>query len=156
SPKDKLTAQLQRQVDALAPLVAAFDGPKYVSTPDLLDDVTDATWLPVVVDLDVWTPGDEPLRRDPPGVVHAPANRALKGTELIEPVLTRLEEKGLITYRRIEGLPAAQVPALIRSADVVLDHFGIGNYGVLTCEAMATGRVSISHIDERVRSRVPV
>jgi len=156
SPKDKLTAQLQRQVDALAPLVAAFAGPKYVSTPDLLDDVTDATWLPVVVDLHVWTPGDEPLRRDRPVVVHAPSNRALKGTELIEPVLARLEDKGLITYRRIEGVAAAEVPALIRSADVVLDHFGIGNYGVLTCEAMATGRVSISHIDERVRSRVPV
>jgi hypothetical protein len=155
-PKDALTARLQRQVDALAPLVAAFDGPKYVSTPDLLDDVTDATWLPVVVDLDVWTPGDEPLRRDRPVVVHAPSHRALKGTELIEPVLARMEADGLITYQRIEGVPAADVPALIRSADVVLDHFGIGNYGVLTCEAMATGRVSISHIHERVRARLPV
>lgn len=155
-PKHPLTARLQRQVDALAPLVAAFDGPTYVSTPDLLDDLPDATWLPVVVDLDVWTPGDEPLRRDRPVVVHAPSNRALKGTELIEPVLARLEDDGLITYRRIEGVAAAEVPALIRSADVVLDHFGIGNYGVLTCEAMATGRVSISHIHERVRARVPV
>ncbi len=155
-PKDRLTAQLQRQVDALRPLVAEFDGPKYVSTPDLLDDVTDATWLPVVVDLDVWSPGDEPLRRDRPLVVHAPSHRALKGTERIEPVLARLEDDGLIAYQRIEGVPAADVPALIRSADVVLDHFGIGNYGVLTCEAMATGRVSISHIHERVRARVPV
>jgi len=153
--KDPLTARLQRQVDALAPLVAAFDGPTYVSTPDLLDDVPTATWLPVVVDLDVWTPGDEPLRRDRPLVVHAPSHRALKGTELIEPVLASLEAEGLITYRRIEGVPTASVPALIRDADVVLDHFGIGNYGVLTCEAMATGRVSISHIHSRVRGRVP-
>jgi hypothetical protein len=154
-PKDPLTARLQRQVDALAPLVAEFDGPTYVSTPDLLDDVPGATWLPVVVDGSVWTPGEEPLRRDRPVVVHAPSHRALKGTELIEPVLARLEADGLITYRRIEGVPAASVPALIRDADVVLDHFGIGNYGVLTCEAMATGRVSISHIHERVRARVP-
>jgi len=154
-PKEPLTARLQRQVDALAPLVAAFDGPTYVSTPDLLDDVPTATWLPVVVDLDVWTPGDEPLRRDRPLVVHAPSHRALKGTELIEPVLATLETDGLITYRRIEGVPAASVPALIRDADVVLDHFGIGNYGVLTCEAMAAGRVAISHIHSRVRARVP-
>jgi len=153
--KDPLTARLQRQVDQLAPLVAAFDGPTYVSTPDLLDDVPAASWLPVVVDLDVWTPGDEPLRRERPVVVHAPSHRALKGTELIEPALAELEAGGLITYRRIEGVPAAEVPALIRAADVVLDHFGIGNYGVLTCEAMATGRVSISHIHERVRARVP-
>ena len=155
-PKDPLTARLQKQVDALAPLVAEFDGPTYVSTPDLLDDLPGATWLPVVVDLSVWTPGEEPLRRERPVVVHAPSHRALKGTDLIEPVLAELESAGLITYRRIEGVPAASVPALIRDADVVLDHFGIGNYGVLTCEAMATGRVSVSHIHERVRARVPV
>jgi hypothetical protein len=155
-PRAPLTARLQRQVDALAPLVAAFDGPTYVSTPDLLDDLPGATWLPVVVDLDVCTPGEEPLRRARPLVVHAPSHRALKGTELIEPVLAGLEADGLITYRRIEGVPAASVPELLRAADVVLDHFGIGNYGVLTCEAMATGRVSISHIHERVRARVPV
>jgi hypothetical protein len=155
-PANPLTARLQRQVDALAPLVAAFDGPTYVSTPDLLDDVPGATWLPVVVDLDVWTPGDEPLRRDRPLVVHAPSHRALKGTELVEPILARLHDAGRLTYRRIEGVPTAEVPALVRDADVVLDHFGIGNYGVLTCEAMATGRVSISHIHERVRARLPV
>lgn len=155
-PKDPLTARLQRQVDKLAPLVAEFDGPTFVSTPDLLDDLPGATWLPVVVDLSVWTPGGEPLRRDRPLVVHAPSHRALKGTELIEPLLAELEAEGLITYRRIEGVPTASVPALIRDADVVLDHFGVGNYGVLTCEAMATGRVSISHIHERVRARVPV
>jgi len=155
-PKDPLTARLQKQVDALAPLVAEFDGPTYVSTPDLLDDLPGATWLPVVVDLSIWTPGEEPLRRDRPVVVHAPSHRALKGTELIEPVLADLEAEGLISYRRIEGVPTASVPALIRDADIVLDHFGIGNYGVLTCEAMATGRVSISHIHERVRARVPV
>lgn len=155
-PKAPLTARLQHQVDALAPLVAAYDGPTYVSTPDLLDDLPAATWLPVVVDLDVWTPGDEPLRRDRPLVVHAPSRRALKGTELIEPVLLRMHDAGRITYRRIEGVPPGEVPAMIRQADVVLDHFGIGNYGVLTCEAMATGRVSISHIHERVRARVPI
>jgi glycosyltransferase involved in cell wall biosynthesis len=154
-PKDELTARLQRQLEELAPLVAAFDGPKFVSTPDLLDDVPGATWLPVVVDLDLWTPGDEPLQRDRPLVVHAPSNRALKGTQLIEPVLAGLVDRGLVEYRRIEGVPPKDVPALMRSADIVLDHFGIGNYGVVTCEAMASGRISISHIHERVRARVP-
>jgi glycosyltransferase involved in cell wall biosynthesis len=154
-PKEELTARLQRQLEELAPLVAAFDGPKFVSTPDLLDDVPDATWMPVVIDLDVWTQGDEPLSRPRPLVVHAPSNRALKGTELIEPVLHDLVDRGLIDYQRIEGVPPAEVPAMMRGADIVLDHFGIGNYGVVTCEAMASGRVSISHIHDRVRDRVP-
>jgi glycosyltransferase involved in cell wall biosynthesis len=155
-PREELTARLQRQVDELAPKVAAFDGPKFFSTPDLLDDVSDGIWLPVVVDTAVWRPGPEPLQREVPLVVHAPSNQALKGTELIEPVLEKLQADGLIEYRRIESVPRDELPQLISDADVVLDHFGIGNYGVLTCEAMATGRVSISHIHERVRDRVPV
>jgi glycosyltransferase involved in cell wall biosynthesis len=154
-PDDELTARLQRQIAEMAPLVAAFDGPKFYSTPDLLDDVPDGIWLPVVVDLDVWQPAAEPLQRERPLVVHAPSRRALKGTQLIEPVLEPLVDRGLIEYRRIEDVPYAEMPALIKSADIVLDHFGIGNYGVVTCEAMATGRVSISHIHDRVRARVP-
>ena len=67
----------------------------------------------------------------------------------------RLADRGVIEYRRIEGLPPAEVPAALAEADVVLDHFGIGNYGVLTCQAMAAGRVTVSHVHERVRSRVP-
>jgi glycosyltransferase involved in cell wall biosynthesis len=154
-PNEELTARLQRQLVEMAPLVAAFDGPKFYSTPDLLDDVPDGIWLPVTVDLEVWRPADEPLHRDRPLVVHAPSRRALKGTHLIEPVLEPLVDRGLIEYRRIEDVPYADMPALIRSADIVLDHFGIGNYGVATCEAMASGRVSISHIHDRVRARVP-
>jgi glycosyltransferase involved in cell wall biosynthesis len=154
-PKEELTARLQRQVEDLAPLVSAFDGPKFYSTPDLLDDVPDGIWLPVVVDPDVWTPGEEPLHRARPLVVHAPSRRALKGTDLIEPVLAGLVDRGLIEYRRIENVPHHEVASVIQSADIVLDHFGIGNYGVVTCEAMATGRVSISHIHDRVRGRVP-
>jgi glycosyltransferase involved in cell wall biosynthesis len=155
NPADQLTARLQRQVDELMPLVEEFDGPRFVSTPDLLDDVPGAIWLPVVVDTDVWRPGSRPpLARHRPVVVHAPSNAALKGTVLIEPVLRSLEDRGLIEYRRIEGVPPAQMPALIAGADIVLDHFGIGNYGVLTCQAMAAGRVSVSHIHQRVRARV--
>lgn len=155
-PEEALTARLQRQVDVLAPLVEKFDGPKFVSTPDLLDDVAGAIWLPVVVDTEVWRPVSEPpLQRRVPVVVHAPSNKALKGTHLIEPVLERLQDDGLIEYRRIENVPPADVPKFVADADIVLDHFGIGNYGVMTCQAMAMGRVSVSHIHERVRSRVP-
>ncbi|NHC43836.1 hypothetical protein [Motilibacter aurantiacus] len=154
-PHAELTARLQRQVDELAPKVAAFDGPRFFSTPDLLDDVPGGLWLPVVIDTSVWAPQAEPLQRARPVVVHAPSNKALKGTARIEPVLAELEAEGLIEYRRLEGIPPEQMPAALADADVVLDHFVIGNYGVLTCQAMATGRVSVSHISDRVRSRVP-
>jgi hypothetical protein len=152
--RDRLTRRLQWRAERLQRALTNYDGPRFVSTPDLLDDVPEAVWLPVVVDPAVWVPGPPPLSRAVPVVVHAPSNPALKGTRLVEPVLHELARAGRIVYRRIEGVPATRMPQLLRDADFVLDHFGIGNYGVLTCEAMAAGRVVVSHVHERVRERV--
>ncbi len=49
-PTDPLTLRLQQHTDRLLPLIGEFDGPTFVSTPDQLDYVPGATWLPVVVD----------------------------------------------------------------------------------------------------------
>lgn len=146
---------LQRKVDELAPLVAAFEGPKLVSTPDLLDELPEATWLPVVVDHTIWVPGEAPLQRTRPVVVHAPSNPALKGSALIEPAVQALHDKGLIEYRRLDGVAPERMPAVLAEADVVLDHFVIGNYGVLTVQALAQGRVTVGHVHPRVRDRLP-
>jgi glycosyltransferase involved in cell wall biosynthesis len=154
-PADELTARLQRQVDVLAPRVRAFDGPVYVSTPDLLDDLPGATWLPVVVDTAQWTPGGLPLERRVPTVLHAPSNTALKGTSAVEEVVTRLTDRGLFEYRRLEEVPPADMPALIREADIVLDQYSIGSYGVLAAQAMAAGRVTIGHVHQTIRDRTP-
>ena len=114
----------------------------------------DAVWLPVVVDVDRWACTTEPLERDRPVVVHAPSNARFKGTDLVEPTLTRLAEGGLIDYRRISGVPNSELPALFARADIVLDQFALGIYSVVSCEAMAAGRVVVSHVTDRVRDRV--
>ncbi|NLF06109.1 MAG: hypothetical protein GX593_14075, partial [Actinomycetales bacterium] len=50
----ELTEVLEPQAARLAEGLASFDGPVFVSTPDLLLDLPGATWLPVVVDPDRW------------------------------------------------------------------------------------------------------
>lgn len=87
--------------------------------------------------------------------MHAPSRPFLKGSDLIEPALRDLEGRGLIEYRRLEHLPQAELIKVVQDADIVLDHFVIGNYGVVTCQAMAAGRVSVANISDRVRDRVP-
>ena len=153
-PSDPYTARLQRKYDELAPRVAAFDGPVFVSTPDLLDYLPDAHWLPLTVDTGIWTPQAPPLERDVPVVVHAPSNTALKGTELVEAVLVPLAERGLVDYRRIQGVPPSEVGALLADADVVIDQMRLEGYGVLACEGAALGRVVVGHLGDVVRSRV--
>lgn len=148
---DVLEQRAQRNVD----FMSAFDGPTFVSTPDLLDYVPDARWCPVVVDVDAWaTPPDTPDERDVPLVVHAPSHSQLKGTALVEPRVKALAADGVIAYRRLTGIAPCDMPAEYRQADIVLDQFALGSYGVAACEAMAAGRVVIGHVTSAVRDRV--
>jgi glycosyltransferase involved in cell wall biosynthesis len=154
-PHEELTEKLQRKCDELLPLVAAFTGPKFVSTPDQLDYVDGAVWLPVVVDTTELVPSAPLLERDVPVVVHAPSNGILKGTAQVEAVLVPMAEQGLIDYRRIEGVPPEQVGAMLADADIVVDQLVLGLYGVLSCEGLALGRVVVGHVGDSLRSRVP-
>ena len=160
-PRDPLTKKLQQRVDALAPAVRAFaaghPGAVFVSTPDLLDDVPGATWLPVVVDAPRWArlgAGREPLARAVPLVVHAPSNPQLKGTAVVEEVLRPLVERRAVEFRLVTGLPPDEAAALIADADVVVDQLLLGLYGVLACEAMARGTLVLGRLGDALRSRV--
>lgn len=146
----RLEARARRNREGLATL----PGPVFVSTPDLLDDVPDAVWCPVVVEPDRWAAPDAPLERDVPVVLHAPSVTWVKGTAELEPVLRALEAEGLIEYRVVTGVPHDEMPALVRGADIVVDQLLLGLYGVLACEAMAAGRVVVGNVPSHVRRRV--
>ena len=157
-PDDELTARLQAQFDVLSIKVRAFaaagEGPVFVSTPDLRHDVPGSIWLPVVVDLQRWQPGPPVLEREVPVVVHAPSRAALKGSVPVDVTLSRLHEAGLVEYRRMENVPPEQMPQVMGDADIVLDQFALGTYGVLACEAMAAQRLVISHVVPDTRDLV--
>ncbi|MGJ7441197.1 hypothetical protein [Aquipuribacter sp. MA13-6] len=150
----------QTYVDAMAGFVArtkalveSFDGPVFVSTPDLLDDVPDGIWLPVVVDTD-GPVGEVPLLGERPVVVHAASSSRLKGSAVVDDVLGRLHERGVVEYRRLRGVRPEQMATELAAADIVLDQFALGSYGVLACEAMAAGRVVVGHVRPEVHERV--
>lgn len=138
-------------------LMADVDAPVFVSTPDLLDEVPQASWLPVVVDLKRWEASSSEIRWGAkPIVVHVPSNAGLKGSSLIGATMRRLHAEGLVDYRELRNVPAAQMPAEYGRADIVLDQFALGIYGVAACEAMASGRLVISHVSDQVRDAVRV
>ncbi len=150
-PHAELTVRLQRQWDVLHPLVMAFDGPVFVSTPDLLEDVPHAHLLPVVVDVAAWASDAPVMEREVPVVVHAPSRAAIKGSTHVDRAMLELAATGLVEYQRLDRVPRDEVRRAIQQTDIVLDQFGIGSYGVLAAEAMAAGRVVVSHVTDRVR-----
>lgn len=127
--------------------------PLFVSTPDLLVDLPSATWCPVVVDAARWASEREehagPLR-----VAHAPSVGTVKGTDLVLPALTKLVADGIISLDIVHGVASAEMPAVFARADIVLDQFRVGSYGVAACEAMASGCIVIGHVTSDVRSEI--
>ena len=134
--------------------LARFDGPVIVSTPDLMDAVPGAVWCPVVVDLERWPP--RPAHPWPaiPVVAHVPSNPWLKGTGTILPGLAQLAGEGVIDLAVKSGLTSDEVRSLYTRADVIVDQFGLGIYGVAACEAMALGALLVSGIDSTVQDAV--
>ncbi|EWT07532.1 hypothetical protein N864_06400 [Intrasporangium chromatireducens Q5-1] len=153
NPRDPYTRRLQEVADRNAELVRGFGGPVFVSTPDQLDDLPDATWLPVCIDLEAWPLVER--EETVPLVVHAPSNPVLKGTDAVERAVEPLVAEGLIRYQRVSGLQPKQAAELIRTADIVVDQLLLGLYGVLACEALASGAIVLGNVGDRLRSRVP-
>ncbi len=145
------TADLERTALESRRLLDRLGLPVFVSTADLLIDAPEAAWLPVVIDVEAWRSDVAPLQSARPFVVHAPSKGAIKGSELVDPIAQALHDEGLIEYRRIQGVPHEQMREVYRSADIVLDQFRIGDYGVAACEAMAAGRLVVGHVNEGVR-----
>lgn len=146
--------RLQAQAERLGAIMNEDDGAAFVSTPDLLDFAPRATWLPVVVESGPWHSDQPLLERARPVVLHVPSNPHLKGSHLIDPQMQALHDKGLIEYRRTEGVPPEDMPALVADADVVIDQVVLGLYSAMAVQGMFAGRVVLAHVHERVRSRI--
>lgn len=156
SVDSEFTEMMRLRTQQSRAVIAATGAPVFVSTPDLLSEVHGARWLPVVIDWESWSgdPAEEillPTRT--PVVVHAPSSSHIKGTSLVTGVLEALDSAGVITYQRVSNVSHLQMRKIVQGADVVVDQFRGGSYGVAACEAMAAGKIVVSHVSETVRER---
>lgn len=108
-----------------------------------------ARWLPgaqVVppgVDLRAFRPvpsSDRPR----PLVVHAPSNRARKGTDHVIAACSRLP----VELDIVEGLPHQEARRRYERADIVVDQLNAGWYGLFAIEAMALGKPVVTFLHE--------
>ena len=153
--KDVYVDRVQRRVDRNLRFLENGGVPVFVSTPDLVDDVPQATWVPVVIDLVTWArPEAEPKSHQTPQVLHAPSLGSIKGTDLIRAAVTGLADRGVVEYSEISGLPLSLIREAVLESDIVLDQFRLGSYGVAACEAMAAGKVVVGHVTRAVREYV--
>ena len=135
-------------------LLDEVDAPTFVSTPGLLLDVPFAHLLPVVIDPSRWATSQPALKRTRLKVVHIPSNPLVKGTAEISEALTRLDNEKIIEYIQVSGVTHEEMPTIFADCDIVLDQFRLGDYGVAACEAMAAGRLVVSHVSDQARDLI--
>jgi hypothetical protein len=88
-----------------------------------------------------------PVRRQGPRVVHAPSRRRTKGTEFVLQSVEALRAGGVqFEFQLLENLTNAEVLEAVKAADIVLDQFHVGWYGVLAMEAMAFGKTVLCYV----------
>lgn len=137
----------------------------YVLNPDLLANVPGASFLPYAsVDPRAWTPAP-PTPGKSLRLVHAPSDRARKGTDAIVAAVERLHARGVpIELELVEGRPRSEARTAYERADVLVDQLVVGWYGGVAVEAMALGKPVVARLDpaalalapEKLRNDLPI
>jgi hypothetical protein len=115
----------------------------FAVNPDLLYFLPPGktTFLPYAVVKPATTPKERFFEGDIVHIVHAPTQRAAKGTRAILAALDELcaEQGSRVRVTLVENRSQAEAQAIIRSADLVIDQILIGWYGAVAVEAMYAG-----------------
>jgi glycosyltransferase involved in cell wall biosynthesis len=82
-------------------------------------------------------------------VLHAPSNRASKGTAEILAAIDQLRGRGVrLRLDLVENVTRDQALARLAQADIAIDQLKVGWYGGFAVEAMSLGKPVICHIKD--------
>lgn len=131
----------------------------YALNPDLLYVLPKkAQFLPYGhVNIDEWQPNYlEGLEKRSILVVHAPTNRAVKGTKYIIKAVERLKKEGYpIQFVLVENMTNEKAKEIYKKADILIDQLLAGWYGGLAVELMALGKPVMAYIRKEDLKFIP-
>ena len=79
-------------------------------------------------------------------VVHSPSAPITKGTSFILDAINFLKKKYEFDFQLIQNMPHVMAMEVLQKADIFLDQFVLGDYGMASIEAMAYGKPVICFI----------
>ena len=112
-------------------------------------------FVPQRIELEKFTPSYPDPAKEKPLIVHAPTDRAIKGTDYILEAVETLKSEYLFEFRLIEGMKHSEAKKLYVNADIVVDQLRLGTYGVFAVESMALGKPVITYISSEVKDSYP-
>jgi glycosyltransferase involved in cell wall biosynthesis len=123
-------------------------GAQIVGSYDAARWVPEAHVVPPGLDLREYTPRP-PSDAERPLVVHAPSDRARKGTAHLIEACSQLP----VELDIVEGLHHDEARRRYEQADIVVDQLNAGWYGVFAIEAMALGKPVVTFLHEEAVAR---
>jgi len=104
-------------------------------------------YVPQRMDMSFFSPTFPDPSTKKPVLVHAPSQKAFKGTKFVQEAVERLKAKKLnFEYVEVFGLPQKEAMDVYRRADLIVDQVCIGSHGVFSVEAMALGKPVVCYI----------
>lgn len=122
-----------------------FASIQFVCSPVYSEFVPDSILLPLAIDLNDYKyqpkeTGEEIV------ILHAPSDRANKGTSYIIDAIDRLKKQGCkIEFQLCENISHNHLKQKYVDCDIFIDQV-LGGYGTAAIEAMAIGRPTISYL----------
>lgn len=112
--------------------------------------------VPQRIDTDFFSPEYPDPSKKIPVIVHAPSQKAFKGSRFVNEAIERLKAKKLqFEYIEVFGLPQKQALELYRKADLIVDQLCSGTHGVFSVEAMSLGKPVICYILPELVAKYP-
>ena len=89
-------------------------------------------------------------------IVHAPSNKRIKGTEYVLQAVERLQKMyDNIDLILVENKTKDEAKEIYKKADIIVDQFVLGTYGVFSIEGMALGKPVVTYISEEMSAALP-
>lgn len=128
-----------------------------VATPDLLKWSPNAEWIPNPIPIENYPYVKKKKQNSKKiTIVHAPSNRAIKGTSDIIRAVKQLKGEGYnIELKLVENTPHKQAVEIYKCADIAIDQLNIGWYGRFAIECMCLGKPVCAYIREDLESYMP-
>lgn len=131
-----------------------------VSTPDLLEIIPTATYLPVVLDIETVLPclenTNQDFQSDKIKILHSPSGFGLKGSDYVHNILEELQEEfreeiELVipgkNQKNVYSMTRYELLNTMREVDIVIDQLLIGWYGLKSVEALVAGCVVLCYVE---------
>jgi glycosyltransferase involved in cell wall biosynthesis len=85
-----------------------------------------------------------------PLIVHLPSNPLIKGTSTVLKAIDEIRDECDFEFRLIENLSHAEAMRIVSRADIVLDQFLLGMYGLSAVEGMAHGKPTVVYLAPKI------